>query len=218
MKDEGVQCDRGICGLWWHLDCGNVSRAEYNVMKKGKKSLMWFCEKCVDEAEVTMKSDQGNIGSCKDLMDKMDLLSSKIDSLASLNTRVETLERQIRSSETSIDKVIDMKLDEKLKEFEDKEKRKCNLVLFGIEESENTESAGRREDGVSSVRDICNKLRFDVSKLREVKKLNHSHLCIMGDFNHKEIKWNQYCVEGSGNSQAAKFFDVTQEIYLFQHA
>ena len=52
---------------------------------------------------------------------------------------------------------------------------------------------------------------------REVKKLNHSYLCIVGDFNHKEIKWNQYCVEGSENSQEAKFFDVTRDLYLFQH-
>ena len=42
-------------------------------------------------------------------------------------------------------------------------------------------------------------------------------MCIIGDFNHKEIKWNQYCVEGSENFQAAKYFDVTQDLYLFQH-
>ena len=52
---------------------------------------------------------------------------------------------------------------------------------------------------------------------REVKKLNHSYFCIMGDFNHKEIKWNQYCVEGPENSQEVKFFYVTQDLYLFQH-
>ena len=40
--EDGVQCDRGICALWWHLDCGNISRAEYNVTKKRNKSLMWF--------------------------------------------------------------------------------------------------------------------------------------------------------------------------------
>ena len=61
--EDGVQCDRGICGLWWHLDCGNVSRAEYNVMKKRNKSLMWLCEKCVDEGEVTLKSGSGKYQS-----------------------------------------------------------------------------------------------------------------------------------------------------------
>ena len=71
---------------------------------------MWFCEKCVDKAAVTMKPDQVSIGNCKDLMDKMDLLSSKIDSLASLNTRVKTLEQQMRSSKASIDKIIDIRL------------------------------------------------------------------------------------------------------------
>ena len=110
---------------------------------------MWFCEKCVDKAAVTMKPDQVSIGNCKDLMDKMDLLSSKIDSLASLNTRVKTLEQQMRSSKASIDKIIDIRLNEKLKEFEDKEKRKCNLVMFGIKESQNTEPAERREDDIS---------------------------------------------------------------------
>ena len=87
-----------------------------------------------------------------------------INSLASLNTRVETLEQQMSSSKAIIDTVIDIKLDKKLKEFEDKEKGKCNLVKFGIEESHNTEPAGTRDDDISSVSSICNKLRFDVSK------------------------------------------------------
>ena len=97
-------------------------------------------------------------------------MSSKIDSLASLNTRVETLEQQMRSSKVSIDKVIDIKLDKKLKELEDKEKRECNLVMFGIEESHNTGPDGRREDDIGSVSSICNKLRFDVSKLTDKMK------------------------------------------------
>ena len=49
-------------------------------------------------------------------------------------------------------------------------KRKCNLVMFGIEESHNTGPAGRREDDISSVSSISNKLRFDVSKMTDKMK------------------------------------------------
>ena len=44
-------------------------------------------------------------------------------------------------------------------------------------------------------------------QLRKVKKFNHSHLCIMGDFNH----------EAGRILRRLNFFDVTQDLYLYQH-
>ena len=42
-----------------------------------------------------------------------------------------------------------------------------------------------------------------------------SLLCITGDFNYKEIKWNEYFVEVPEYSQAAIFFENSQYLYLF---
>ncbi|MES9880231.1 MAG: reverse transcriptase domain-containing protein [Sedimenticola sp.] len=46
---------------------------------------------------------------------------------------------------------------------------------------------------------------------------NVSHVLIMGDFNLPQIKWQELYVDGSDNSFASKFYDVTNDLFLIQH-
>ena len=122
VDDEGIMCDRGCCKSWWHLKCGNITKGEYTAMKSGKRSLMWFCENCIDETEAFIKSTS-KIDS-KIIVDKLDILTAKVDSLSE---RVAKLEKAIASEERTMDEVIDMKIEDKFKEMDEKEGRKNNL-------------------------------------------------------------------------------------------
>ena len=42
-------------------------------------------------------------------------------------------------------------------------------------------------------------------------------MCVMRNFNFKEVKWDLHIVEGSSNSQARKFYENMQDLFLFQH-
>jgi hypothetical protein len=61
------------------------------------------------------------------------------------------------------------------------------------------------------------------SKLLEVferiQKLSnvYTHILIFGDFNYGEIDWKHYQVHAGENSDPQKFFDVTQDSFLYQH-
>ena len=44
-----------------------------------------------------------------------------------------------------------------------------------------------------------------------------SHVLIMGDFNYPEINFGAFEVHGPYNSEAARFFDATQDLFLHQH-
>ena len=44
-----------------------------------------------------------------------------------------------------------------------------------------------------------------------------SHVLIMGDFNYPEINYGAFEVHGPHNSEAASFFDATQDLFLYQH-
>ena len=99
-------------------------------MKSGKRSLMWFCENCIDETEAFIKSTS-KIDS-KIIVDKLDILTAKVDSLSGLSERVAKLEKAITSEERTMDKVIDMKIEDKFKEMDEKEQRKNNLILFNV--------------------------------------------------------------------------------------
>ncbi len=44
-----------------------------------------------------------------------------------------------------------------------------------------------------------------------------THLLIMGDFNMKDIHWNEFYVDASDNSYSQTFFDNILDNYWFQH-
>ena len=45
----------------------------------------------------------------------------------------------------------------------------------------------------------------------------YTHLLLMGDFNFPKIKWDRYYVGAGENSMSYRFFDLTQDMFLFQH-
>ena len=59
------------------------------------------------------------------------------------------------------------------------------------------------------------------SKLNEFLKWasekNHSHKCIMGDFNYGHINWKTWDTTESDNSDEAHFLETLQDSYLHQH-
>ena len=44
-----------------------------------------------------------------------------------------------------------------------------------------------------------------------------THLLIMGDFNFPEIDWNNYSVSSGPSSDPQVFFDLMQDLFMFQH-
>ncbi|MEW8548554.1 MAG: reverse transcriptase family protein [Candidatus Thiodiazotropha sp.] len=44
-----------------------------------------------------------------------------------------------------------------------------------------------------------------------------THILIMGDFNMPDIKWNSMYVQGNSDTLYSRFFDLTQDLFLYQH-
>ena len=54
--------------------------------------------------------------------------------------------------------------------------------------------------------------------LRKTDKKRRSYILIFGDFNFKEIIWEENHVRASDNHPAAsRFYETTQDLYLIQH-
>ena len=53
--------------------------------------------------------------------------------------------------------------------------------------------------------------------LQKVRTVRANSLLIMGDFNFPSIKWEEGIVTGPSVSDAARFFDVAQDLFLYQH-
>ena len=53
--------------------------------------------------------------------------------------------------------------------------------------------------------------------LRQSVKLHASGILIMGDFNYGQIRWGSGTVQGTEESDQARFLDTVQETLLYQH-
>ena len=53
-----------------------------------------------------------------------------------------------------------------------------------------------------------------MEQLMLIDTMKVSHVLIMGDFNFKEIDWDNQSVKTSDNHPATKFFDISQELYI----
>ena len=53
--------------------------------------------------------------------------------------------------------------------------------------------------------------------LRESVKVHASGILIMGDFNYGQVKWSSGAVQGTEESDQARFLDTVQELLLYQH-
>ena len=53
--------------------------------------------------------------------------------------------------------------------------------------------------------------------IREVGNLGISHKLIMGDFNYRDINWDDWSTQGSETSQPFKFIEALRDSYMFQH-
>ena len=55
------------------------------------------------------------------------------------------------------------------------------------------------------------------SLLRSIAHKKYSHVCILGDFNYRDINWNAYTTTHNNESNEAKFLETIQDCFLYQH-
>lgn len=107
----------------------------------------WFCEICRDE--------DGNLEVG---------VANKLSSIqALLHIVVKRLEKfELDCSDENIDKkieaAVDKKMAERFKEKEDKEKRKLNIIISNITESNSTSTEDRKNDDLESVKKVITEI------------------------------------------------------------
>ena len=159
-EQEGIACD--MCRIWFHIGCAKVSMEEYKVLQKSKR-MKWYCEKCdckmhnnsavISEQKikmVRMENDQ------REIKEKMGELQSEIESLKQI---ILNLQKEVRAQNISTNnRTRDMEnnegeennqleiIREEMRESQEKEKKKNNLILFNVPESVEQRNESRIED------------------------------------------------------------------------
>jgi hypothetical protein len=163
-SDNSISCDK--CGSWYHQKCAGLNNQEFKCLGKQNSPILWFCPECQPMLRQQSQTDHTVNG-------KLDTI---LTLLTTLNTRIATLETRDAASTEYIDKRIDEKVHDAFREEMDKERRKCNLIIHGLEENANgdlseqkLQDEGRVKDALYSIKAELTAVPTELTRLGEKK-------------------------------------------------
>ena len=114
-----MSCDK--CFSWYHIECIGMTAKQYKYMIKDSESsspmFHWYCRTCKDR--------------CLEAISKIDMLENQTSNLAS---RVTTLDERVEALESKISQKVKKTIMTEMDERTDIERRKLNLIVFGMPE------------------------------------------------------------------------------------
>ncbi|XP_068246511.1 uncharacterized protein [Palaemon carinicauda] len=155
VKDnqQGLQCE--LCRKWYYCGCGKISKDEYKSICEMKGKVMWFCISCKGKYRNVNKTNEK-------LRRENEVLKEIVDKLTDRLERIEEkLDRQ-----TNFDAVqLEEKIEEHINEHFEREKKKTNVIIFGVEEFVSEDGYERKRHDNKYCEDL-----FEVLELPEERR------------------------------------------------
>ena len=154
--DHGICCD--ACAVWLHAGCAKVGKEVYQFLKKNE-DLLWYCRQCKPQVKTAMKENVKLRKEMEGLKREMNEFKGKTvnevkqelkqDIVKELRDMKRELKEELKpiSTQTPPD-VNQMKefIDDYMKEKEDIDRRRNNVVIYNIPESDKQNGKDRQED------------------------------------------------------------------------
>lgn len=193
FKDKEKRTTCSVCDRIFHLPCGNLPVAEYNVLNKQTTQVHWYCPSCEIGAKslyrkmIVLSSQFLELESkVSDLQGAMSSKISKEEVDQIITTKVTDLEGEIRGKITKeeVDQMVESeiskhenKMDEKLKvaqgkspnidkiatEVAERDSRKDNIIMHNIPEV-NQELLDQGKDDAQQILDILKFIQPDMEQ------------------------------------------------------
>jgi len=149
-KEMGIQCE--ICSAWFHSKCVDISAEVYSFMEKNK-NVHWYCDSC-NKGVACVIEEVSKLKLRQDLMDqslkeiRSEIVELKIG-IMKMDTKKETA-IEVKLLDV-VEKKLEHKVESKVDESMDIERRKYNLVVQGIKEEEGTDDEKIIDELMSSL-------------------------------------------------------------------
>lgn len=121
-ENDSVTCD--ICKKPVHVNCAGLSKNEVDCLRSKRRKIHFYCDRC-----------------------------DIVDTVLKLKEEIELLKKSVNECKNSIpvDSVISdqsdkFSFDDVLTEFEDRNVRATNVIVYGLPESLNSGDSGRTDD------------------------------------------------------------------------
>lgn len=183
-EDDAIECE--LCKYWFHCTCQNVSKKLYDTINDVDcGALHWYCRTCNGTAGNMLKilaSLQTNhsklTSEVKGLKDEMKECKVKIsNNQQKMEEKIDELKKDMsihskepQCSTEEVEKLVADKLDD----FVERERRKNNIIVYGIPESLSQDAEVRKKEDRDQINSIFHQdlnLKADVSHVRSLYRL-----------------------------------------------
>jgi hypothetical protein len=162
---KSVECD--LCRVWFHLECVGINNTEFRSLAKTNTELCWICIACK-----TKPRTSGTATTYPGSVDNK--LDSILGLLGDMNSRIGNLESHNMTRDKEIDTKIDEKVHDAVREELDKERRKLNLIVHGLEESINPDADTRKQDEMTGVQSVMSAIKLDNQQPTDITRLGET--------------------------------------------
>jgi len=135
-KDYGIQCE--ICKSRYHAKCVDISVEVYTYLERSK-NLHWLCDSCNQGVAQVMEEISRLKGRQEIIEQEIAVVRNEIEVMKKDINKTDTkLDTAIKAKlldvvENKVESMVENKVESKVDESMDIERRRCNLVIHGIE-------------------------------------------------------------------------------------
>ena len=161
---ESIQCFR--CDKWVHFHCSDLSQEKFQTLRESTDCIQYFCEGCViknrtDKENLTSGTATQSNGS---LDAKMDIMLKKLEAL---ETKISTLENHDGPKlDKKIKTVVDRELAAAFDERDEIDRRKRNVIVFGLSESMGDNETMKLRYDIERIRTMMNKIEPELGNIK----------------------------------------------------
>ena len=186
--DKSISCEK--CAKWFHQPCTDLTPEDMEYMrKKAKASVVWLCIDCIESGsgerarmsnlEKTINNQNLQLNKLMEMFGGMRekvieevsvILESKFEQ--KLRDFTSNFENKIKDTNKTLDSKMTEKMEERVEELEEREKRALNLILFNIPESKATTRADIKEEDTKTADNIFRSIvDIDEGEILEATRL-----------------------------------------------
>ena len=221
--DKVLECQR--CRDHFCIKCLNKSVEEYNLMNNS--DIMWFCVPCREKVERNIVVDREIEERCNDMMKMFDSriryleeeVAKKCDegqvrNIVSEMTKVSVASQENGDTNYGRKDGNEQSVTAVMSEINERKNRECNMIIYGIKESDSDDKETRRNydrEHVERVAETCDvSLEEDsITKILRLGKFNSEkkNRPLLVSFSHPGKKV-EFFKGGSNLRDNARFKDV----------
>ena len=173
VKDRGIRCD--ACETWHHIKCLKMKEDTYKLY--ANENLQWVCQACINirreennlleiVREMKQMAETERERNMEERMKIMQMMQKMSGQVTELENKVENMvNEKIKKVEDNILGKVNNEIDEKLEKF----KRRKNLVVYGLPESNGRNDKERNEEDMNSIKNMIEELEIEVENFETTR-------------------------------------------------